>query len=96
MVTYNRLVIFPYLRVTTLKDRIMSSNYIKIFSGSAVEVRLITSRLHQVGIEAIIKDEAESARLAGFGTTIPTEQDILVHKDEEAKAKKVIAETMAS
>ena len=74
----------------------MSSNYIKIFSGSAIDVRLIASKLHDVGIEAIIKDEAESGRLAGFAAAVPSEMDLSVHKDEEAKAKKVIAETMAS
>lgn len=72
----------------------MSSNYIKIFSGSAIDVRLIASKLHDIGIEAIIKDEAESGRLAGFAAAVASEQDLLVHKDEKAKAEKVIKENI--
>lgn len=73
----------------------MSSNYIKIFSGSNADVGLIVSQLHEVGIEAIVKDKGESGRLAGFAAPIPFEQDIHVHKDEEEKATKVIEEIMA-
>lgn len=73
----------------------MSSNYIKIFSGSSVDVRLIASKLHDIGIEAIIKDEGESGRLTGFIPAISIEPDIFVHKDEETKARKVIEETIA-
>ena len=40
-----------------------------------------------MGIEAVIKDEAESGRLAGFGASSAGQVDLFVHKDEVEKAK---------
>ncbi len=68
----------------------MSTNYIKIFSGSFVEVQRIFNALEDENICAIIKDEAESARLAGFGFGIPSFQEILVHRDELERAETLI------
>ncbi|NJX15577.1 putative signal transducing protein [Tamlana crocina] len=66
------------------------SNYIKIFSGSFIEVQRIFSELEKINICAIIKDESESARLAGFGTFGQGFQEIHVHKDELDRALKAI------
>jgi len=70
----------------------MDSNYIKIFGGNSFVAHRIVSRLHGEGIEAVIKDEAESARLAGFATTTGGLVDIFIHKDEEQKALKILNE----
>ncbi|GAL81349.1 hypothetical protein JCM19274_2425 [Algibacter lectus] len=43
------------------------SNYIKVFSGDFIVVKRIISDLENENITAVIKDETESARLAGFG-----------------------------
>lgn len=48
----------------------MESQYSKVYSGSFIVVQLITQNLEKEGITPIVKDETESARLAGFG--IPT------------------------
>jgi hypothetical protein len=60
----------------------MDSNYIKVFSGSFIIVQLVMDRLDSAGIKGIIKDESESGRLAGFGSSIQGYQELFVTKDE--------------
>lgn len=66
------------------------SNYIKVFTGNFIEVQRIFKALEQVNICAIIKDESESGRLAGFGPSIQGFQEIHVHKDELEKATPLV------
>lgn len=67
------------------------SNYIKVFTGSFIIVQLITDKLNAVGINAVVKDETESARLAGFGGGIvPGFQEIYVNNDELDKAVEIV------
>lgn len=66
------------------------SNYIKIFTGNFIIVQLITDKLDAIGINAVIKDEAESGRLAGFGAAVPGEQELYVNKDELDAAVEVV------
>ncbi|MBD0778968.1 DUF2007 domain-containing protein [Maribacter sp. ANRC-HE7] len=68
----------------------MTSNYKKIFTGDSLVARQIVSQLHGLGIEAIIKDEAESARLSGFASSMLGQVDLFVNKDEVAKATPVV------
>ncbi len=49
-------------------------------------------KLHGIGIEAVVKDEAESARLAGFASSMLGQVEVYVHKDEAAKAAQIIEE----
>lgn len=65
-------------------------NYVKIFSGSFIVVQLVVDRLKTVGISPIIKDESESGRLAGFGSSIQGFQELYVHKDEEPHARPIV------
>jgi hypothetical protein len=44
--------------------------------------------LQAVNIIPVIKDEAESARLAGFGAT-PNLQRVFVHPDEASEAQRI-------
>ncbi|MEO9893734.1 DUF2007 domain-containing protein [Aurantibacter sp.] len=67
----------------------MKSNYSKVFSGNQFEAKKIASELQKIGIEAIIKDEAESARLGGFASSTNSIY-LYVHQDELEKAQKVI------
>ncbi|MGC6430449.1 MAG: putative signal transducing protein [Jejuia sp.] len=64
----------------------MNANYTKIFSGNFIEVQRIFRVLEDENICAIIKDESESGRLAGFGVSVQGYQEILVHNDELEKA----------
>lgn len=65
------------------------SNYIKVFSGSFIEVQRIFQLLEAENICAIIKDEGEAGRLAGFGGAIDF-QEIHVHKDEIKRVTPII------
>ena len=68
----------------------MMSNYKKVFTGESLIAKQMVARLHEAGIEAVVKDEAESARLAGFASSMLGQVDLLVHKDEEEKALTII------
>jgi hypothetical protein len=45
----------------------MESDYHKIFAGTTMMGKRIIGELKVVGISPILKNEGESARLAGFG-----------------------------
>ncbi len=73
----------------------MESNYSKLYAGSFIVVQLITQNLEKQGITPIVKDETESARLAGFGTPTYGFQELYVHSDEKTKAEAIVASTLA-
>ena len=66
------------------------SNYIKVFTGNFIEVQRIFNELENLNICAIIKDESESGRLAGFGASMQGLQEIHVHKEELDKAVLIV------
>jgi len=66
------------------------SNYIRVFSGNFIEVQRIFNELQNLNICAIIKDESESGRLAGFGASIQGLQEIHVHKEELDRAVETV------
>lgn len=74
----------------------MKTNYKKIYTGESFVAQQIVSQLHGMGIEAILKDEAESARLAGFASSMLGQVDLFVNKDEVAKATPVVESILKS
>ena len=58
-------------------------------------VQLITQNLEKMGITPIVKDETESARLAGFGTPSYGFQELYVHATEKSKAEAILSTTLA-
>ena len=69
----------------------MSKNkYHHLFTGSSIEVLSISNLLYELKIKPVIKDQGESARLAGFGNTTPLIQEIYLHEDEIDKGKKIM------
>jgi len=68
----------------------MESHYTKIYTGNFIIVQLITTKLEDIGISAVIKDESESGRLAGFGASIQGQQEVYVHENELEKAIPII------
>lgn len=64
----------------------MKTDYIKVFGGNSLEANRVKSSLQEIGIEPVVKNENESARLAGFGTSLSAIIELFVHKDEEKKA----------
>ena len=65
------------------------TSYIKLFVGPQMQVLKILSALSEVKIIPVIKDRAESARLAGFGS-LSRDQEIWVHPDEKEKAEEIL------
>ena len=70
-------------------------DYVKIFSGSFIIVQLVLDRLKGAGISAIVKDDTESGRLAGFASSIPGFQELYVSKDEVEYAMPIVDEVNA-
>ena len=68
----------------------MKLNDIKIYSGNRFTAQRIEEKLNEVGIAPIIKDESESARLAGFAANITGELEIYVREDEKEKAMIIV------
>ena len=84
---------FSYINNT--KSIAMESHYIKIYTGSFILVTNIVSKLESEGISPIIKDETESARLAGFGPAILGQQEVYVHESEIDKAAPIVQGAIA-
>ncbi|MCX7552156.1 putative signal transducing protein [Xanthomarina sp. F2636L] len=73
----------------------MDSSYIKIYTGSFIIAQLIVDKLDAVGISPIVKDETESGRLAGFGSSIPGYQEIYVSEEELDDAVPIVESVTA-
>jgi len=73
----------------------MESNYSKLFAGSFIVAQRIVQNLKEQGISPIVKDETESARLAGFSTSTYGLQELYVHASEKVKAETIVAKTLA-
>lgn len=69
----------------------MTRTYKRLFYGTAMDVAKLCGVLDTVGIVPVVKDQAESARLAGFGT-LYTDQEAWVHPDEFEKAREIVLE----
>ena len=65
-------------------------DFIKIFTGSAIDVLSLRNKLEKQNIVAVIKDDSESARLAGFGMVAPGLQEVFVYKDELDQAIRIV------
>ncbi|MDB2330034.1 DUF2007 domain-containing protein, partial [Flavobacteriaceae bacterium] len=64
--------------------------FIKIFTGNSITVLSIMNALEDKNIIAVVKDDSESARLAGFGMVAPGLQEVFVHQDELDVAIRII------
>lgn len=71
------------------------SNFIKIYTGNFIVAQLIVDKLEAVGINAVVKDESESGRLAGFGTYNQGTQEIYVNNDELDAAVPIVESVTA-
>tara|TARA_B100001027_G_scaffold213063_2_gene183230 strand:- start:1138 stop:1356 length:219 start_codon:yes stop_codon:yes gene_type:complete len=67
----------------------MKPDYLCVFSGNHVDTLNVIDSLDKININPIIKNESESARLAGFGI-ISEKENVYVHRDEYVKAKELI------
>ncbi len=63
---------------------------IEVFSGSEILAQAVNYNLREAGISAVIRNEYESARLAGFGTA-DAAVSVWVAKEDVISAKLVVA-----
>ena len=70
----------------------MDSKYKKVFGGNSIEAHRVELTLKDNNIEPILKDESESARMAGFGAPLSDIIQIFVHEDEEVKSLALISQ----
>tara|TARA_Y100001958_G_C20814890_1_gene272339 strand:+ start:308 stop:523 length:216 start_codon:yes stop_codon:yes gene_type:complete len=67
----------------------MHPEYLCVFYGNHIDALNIISSLYEINISPIVKNESESARLAGFGI-IDDKKKIFVHRDEYMVAEELI------
>ena len=67
----------------------MQIDYLCVFSGNHIDSLNVINSLNKINIHPIVKNESESARLAGFGI-IDHKKKIYVHRDEYRKAEELI------
>ncbi|MBJ25503.1 MAG: hypothetical protein CMC91_05120 [Flavobacteriaceae bacterium] len=67
----------------------MSKKSVLVFTGSPMVIPLVCGALSDENIFPIVKNEAESARLAGFGIN-SYDQRVFVNKNEVKKALEII------
>lgn len=73
----------------------MSSDYTKIYTGNPFITQRIVTELQEMGVEPIVKDESESAHLAGFAANVDGDREIHVNNDEFEKAMAVVKRVLA-
>jgi len=68
----------------------METHYTKIYTGSFIIAQLIQTRLENIGIEPILKDEFKTGLKAVLVTEYPKIIEVFVHNDELDKAIPII------
>tara|TARA_B110000003_G_C16386459_1_gene432590 strand:- start:72 stop:293 length:222 start_codon:yes stop_codon:yes gene_type:complete len=68
----------------------MNQDFVIVYKGSIVLSNRIINELLLNKISPIVKNESESARLAGFGFNIENEISVHVHLDEFEESQKII------
>ena len=63
----------------------------KVFSGSEILALALQQRIEAIGVETVLKNNIQSAWLAGFGTTGQA-VELFVQETEFAKVNPVIEE----
>jgi hypothetical protein len=71
------------------KKHITMNEHVKILTNSAILINRIAQILDEEEIPSLIKDNVESARLAGFGTSA-NDVELYVYTSDLEKAKKII------
>ena len=72
-----------------MKSNIPKDKYYHLFTGSSVLVLALVNALDKEEIIPVVKDQGESARLAGFGITTPLLQMYIFMKTKLKKGKKL-------
>lgn len=70
-----------------------TDKFIVVFTGFEVNAQHLQNIFETAGIDAILRNDSESALRAGFGSPLPGQVRLLVPKSREEEAKKLIRET---
>lgn len=70
---------------------LQDSRYEKIHTGSAIETKRLQIILEEQDISSILRDDNESAKLAGYALGSPDQSRLLVDKEHLIKAKHIVA-----
>jgi hypothetical protein len=73
----------------------IDTEYTKIYSGNFFIVKRIIAELESIGISPVVKDETESGRLAGFGSSIQNFQEVYVNDEQLNEAVRIIDKVKA-
>ncbi len=63
----------------------------KVFSGSEVLALALKEKIEAIGVDVLMKDNIQSARLAGFGS-MGSAVELFIQETDLAKANPVIEE----
>jgi len=65
------------------------NEHIKVLTNSAIVINRIVQLLEENKIQSLVKDNVESSKLAGFGTSY-FDVDLYVYKSDVEKAQEII------
>ncbi len=84
--------IYSYINVCNELNAVTMKETVRILSSNAIHVKRIASLLEENHIPSMIKDNVESARIAGFG--VPENSvELYVYESDVEKAQQVIADS---
>ncbi|MFL9830761.1 putative signal transducing protein [Flavobacterium sp. ARAG 55.4] len=63
----------------------------KVFSGSEILALALKEKIEAIGVDVLLKDNIQSARLAGFGS-LSAAVELFIQETDFAKANPVIEE----
>ena len=63
----------------------------KVFSGSEILAQALQERIEAIGVQTVLKNNIQSARLAGFGNT-DLAVEVFIQETDFAKVNPVIEE----
>lgn len=63
----------------------------KVFSGSEILAMALKEKIEEIGVETLLKNNIQSARLAGFGT-MGQAVELFIQETDFSKANPVIEE----
>lgn len=63
----------------------------KVFSGSEILALALKEKIEAVGVDTVVKDNIQSARLAGFGSS-GSAVELFIQETDFSKANPVIEE----
>jgi hypothetical protein len=73
----------------------METHYTNIYTGSFIIAQLIQTRLEDIGIEPILKDDFKTGLRAVLVTDYPRLIEVFVHNNEVDKAVPVVQGILA-